>query len=239
MKHTIRPLPFACICGLPTTSERGLKEKNIAVADVSEVIVDNYIQGLDRQCSQSTPNGRLPNSALGLHRLVEVLRQADVLKPAMATDRQSSVEKWLADFDRHLDHVAGCAFGSRDNYLRYGRRLLQDVFGDAEVDWSKLSASTVTDFVRREAAKLRPSACGQPVTAIRSLNPFLGFEGRCARWFAWSGTSGSDVAALIYTKSDLGRRGGARAGGMRCRIGMRAERVGDRVASGAPRASRR
>jgi len=154
-----------------------LQEKNIGVADVSEVTVDSYIRGLDRQCSPSTPNGRLPNSALGLHRLVEVLRQSEVLKPALATDSHSSVVKWLADFDHHLDHVAGCAFGSRDNYLRYARRLLQDVFGDAEVDWSRLSASTVTEFVRREAAKLRPSACGQPVTAIRSLIRFLASKG--------------------------------------------------------------
>ncbi len=154
-----------------------LQKKSIAVADVSEVTVASYIRGLDRQCSPSTPNGRLPHSALGLHRLFEVLRRAEVLKPATATDSQSSVAKWLADFDYHLDHVAGCAIGSRANYLRYARRLLQDVFGNAEVDWSRLSASTVTDFVRREAAKLRPIACGQPVTAIRSLIRFLASKG--------------------------------------------------------------
>lgn len=155
-----------------------LQENNIAVADVSEVTVDRYIQGLDRQSPQSVPDGGLPHSALGLHRVVEVLRQAEVLKPATrAVEPRSSAAEWLADFDHHLDRVAGCAFGSRDNYLRYARRLLQEVFGDAEVDWSRLSASTVTEFVRREAAKLRPSACGQPVTAIRSLIRFLASKG--------------------------------------------------------------
>ncbi len=44
---------------------------------------------------------------------------------------------------------------------------------DAEVDWSKLRATVITDFARREAARLMPSACGQPVTAIRSLIRFL------------------------------------------------------------------
>jgi integrase/recombinase XerD len=154
-----------------------LQEKNIGVADVCDDTVDRYIRGLDRQCSPSTPNGRLPHSALGLHHLVEVLRQAEVLKTASAPDRLSSGAKWLADFDHHLEHVAGCAFGSRNNYLRYARRLLQEVFGDAEVDWSRVDASTVTDFVRREAAKLQPSACGQPVTAIRSLIRFLASKG--------------------------------------------------------------
>ncbi len=108
-----------------------LQEKSIAVADVSDVTIDSYIQGLDRQSPRSTPNGRLPHSALGLQRVIEVLRQADVLKPAKPADPQSSVAKWLADFDHHLDHVAGCAFGSWDNYLRYARRLLQETFGDA------------------------------------------------------------------------------------------------------------
>ena len=154
-----------------------LQEKNIGVADVCKSTVDSYIQGLDRQCSRSTPDGRLPHSALGLHRVVDVLRQADVLKPAKPADPQSSVAKWLADFDHHLDHVAGCAFGSRNNYLRYARRFLQETFGDAEVDWSRLSAIAVTEFVRKEAAKLQPSACGQPVTAIRSLIRFLASKG--------------------------------------------------------------
>jgi hypothetical protein len=40
-----------------------------------------------------------------------------------------------------------------------------------------------------------------------STDPFPGFEGLCAGWFVWSGPSGSDVAALIYTKSNLGGRG--------------------------------
>jgi hypothetical protein len=140
-----------------------LQENNIALGDVNEADVDRYLQTLNRQYSRSAPRGRRPNSALGLRHLVEVLRQAEVLKPATAAEPQSSVEAWLADFEHYLDHVAGCASGSRDNYLRYARRLLQEVFGDAEVDWSRLNASTVTQFVRREAEKLRPSACGQPV----------------------------------------------------------------------------
>jgi site-specific recombinase XerD len=177
-----------------------LQEKNIALVDVSEVTVDSYIRGLGRQCSRSTPNGRLPHSALGLRRLVEVLRQAEVLKPARAADPQSSVEAWLADFEHHLDHVAGCAFGSRDNYLRYARRLLQDVFGDAKVDWSRLSASTVTDFVRREAAKLRPSACGQPVTAIRSMIRFWVSKGAVA-----AGLHGAVPAVRTWRHSSIPR----------------------------------
>jgi integrase/recombinase XerD len=154
-----------------------LQEKSIALEDVDEAVVARYLEGLNRQYSRSTPRGRRPNSALGLAHLIEILRQAEVLKPAPAAEPQSSVEAWLADFENHLDHVAGCASGSRSNYLHYARRLLQDLFGDTEVEWSRLTGDIVTEFVRRQAAKLRPSACGQPVTAIRSLIRFLASKG--------------------------------------------------------------
>ena len=85
-----------------------LKQK-ITLADLSNAIVDRYIQGLDRQRPASVPNGKLPNSALGLRRLIEVLQQTERPHPATAAKPQSSVEAWLADFDRHLDHVVGCA----------------------------------------------------------------------------------------------------------------------------------
>ena len=155
-----------------------LKDKAIAVADVSETTVGSYIQGLSRRRSKSRPSGHPPQFALGLYRLVDILRQAGALTEANSDPiPQTSALKWLGQFDHHLDHVAGCAFGSRNNYLRYARRLLQEVFGDAEVDWSVLTASVITDFVRREATKLKPSACGQPVTAVRSLIRFLASQG--------------------------------------------------------------
>lgn len=98
------------------------------------------------------------------------------MKAPTADARPTAVDEWLGRFDCHLDHVAGCELKSRGNYLRYARRLLYEVFAGVEVDWSKLSASVVTNFVRREAAKLKPSACGQPVTAVRSLIRFLALE---------------------------------------------------------------
>ena len=62
---------------------------------------------------------------------------------------------------------------TRSNYVRYARRLLTECFGAEEPNWSALQSEQVTDFVRREAAKLQPSSCGQPVTAIRALLRFL------------------------------------------------------------------
>lgn len=157
---------------------RWLLKQGLTVAEVDWVTVKRYVEGLGRLYSPSTPQGRLPHSALGLRGLVDVLRQQGVLGP-VAVDHHplTSVQKWLTEFDRYLERIVGCAPNSRNNYLRYARRLLDGRFGGAEIDWPMLSAAEITDFVRQEAAKLQPSAGGQPVTAIRAFLRFLASEG--------------------------------------------------------------
>jgi site-specific recombinase XerD len=175
-----------------------LLEQEIEVHDINNAVVDSYLLGLGRLRSASSPNGRLPHTALGLRHLLEILQNRGAVRTPEPDRPQTSVDEWLGRFDGHLDHVAGCAHKSRGNYLRYARRLLLEQFGDAEVDWSKLQASVVTDFTRREAAKLMPSACGQPVTAIRSLIRFLVSDGLVSE-----GLVGAVPAVLTWRHSSI------------------------------------
>jgi integrase/recombinase XerD len=176
-----------------------LLEQKIEVYDINDAVVDRYLLGLVRQRSASSPKGRLPHTALGLRHLVEVLRHREAVKAPVDVG-PTIFDEWLARFDRHLDRVVGCEFKSRNNYLRYARRLLYEVFPNDDVDWQKLSASVVTSFVRREAAKLKPSACGQPVTAVRSLIRFLAFEG-----FVSDGLLGAVPPVLTWRHSAIPR----------------------------------
>jgi integrase/recombinase XerD len=154
-----------------------LQRRPIILSDVSEATVEQYVHGLSRQKSSCLSHGRLPYKALGLRHLLTVLRQQGVVAVPIAESPQSSVERWLGDFAHHLEHVTGCAPKSRGNYVRYARRLFRELFADGEVEWSKLSAPVLTSFVRRQAAKLYPSGCGQPVTAMRALIRYLAFQG--------------------------------------------------------------
>jgi len=176
-----------------------LLEENIEVHDINDTVVDRYLMGLGRQHSACSPEGRLPHTALGLRHLLEILRHRGAVKAPVKAG-QTVVDEWLGRFDRHLDRVAGCAFKSRGNYLRYARRLLDELFADADVDWLMLSATVITSFVRREAAKLKPSACGQPVTAVRSLIRFLAFEG-----FVSNGLLGAVPAVMTWRHSSIPR----------------------------------
>ena len=175
-----------------------LLEQKIEIQDINDPVVDRYLRGLGRQRSACSPKGRLPHTALGVRHLLEILRQRGAVKAPASDGSQTVVDEWLGRFDGHLDRVVGCGLKSRGNYLRYARRLLQERFGVAEVDWSELRAAVVTDFVRREAAKLKPSACGQPVTAIRALIRFLVSEGRVSE-----GLVGAVPAVLTWRHSSI------------------------------------
>jgi hypothetical protein len=92
-----------------------LLKEGLSPNDINNSIVDRYLEGLDRQFSPSCPEGRLPHKALGLPELVEFLRRQGVLRADVEQRQLTAVESWLADFDHHLDQVAGNAQRTRSN----------------------------------------------------------------------------------------------------------------------------
>ena len=63
--------------------------------------------------------------------------------------------------------------GTRSQYLRYAKSFVETVFGTASFDITKVTPRAVTDFVCGQAAKLKPSACAAPATAMRVFLRFL------------------------------------------------------------------
>src|ERR1017187_6705640 len=90
----------------------------------------------------------------------------------------NDVEQCLNAFDRHLESERGCAPGPRAHYVGEARCFLVDVFPDLKTNWEGLNAGHVAGFVLRRAETLSRLSQQGPVTAIRSLLPFLTFEGQ-------------------------------------------------------------
>jgi integrase len=80
----------------------------------------------------------------------------------------------LQPFDEYLDRVSGVSIGTRQIYLLYARAFLQMRFGEAEPDWSALTAEDVADFVRVKAATVTTAL---PATAVRALLRYLATTG--------------------------------------------------------------
>jgi len=171
-----------------------LHEHGYSVADINAAIVDSYLERLHHLHANYSSHGN--HKALGLRRSVGFLRQLGVL-PSDKPKPLTGVERWLADFEHHLDQVVGNAPKTRSDYLRYARRLLTDCFGTTEPDWSLLKAERITDFLQKQAANLKPSNRSHPVPGLRAFLRFLvakgaippGLEGAALRVRVWGQAS--------------------------------------------------
>jgi integrase/recombinase XerD len=150
-----------------------LVQHRIAVAGIDERVVAQFVGARVRWRSPSRRNGRLSAVASGVRALAAHLWTHAIASPAASAESESAQDQWLRRFDEHLDRVRGTSTGTRRIYRRYARALLTSCFGASIPDWSALTASAVTDFVRTQTARLTPSACRGPLTATRTFLRFL------------------------------------------------------------------
>lgn len=149
------------------------------IGKLDEATLVAYVEGLGRLRHPRVARGRLHEAAFGVRRFVEYLRERGVIR-ATSTRCRTEGERWLRSFDQHLEVVSGLSRRTRESYSLHVRRLLAAQFGDGRVDWQRFTAQDVERFIRQQAAKARPSACGSPlgvVTATRRLLRFLVFQG--------------------------------------------------------------
>lgn len=148
---------------------RWLQDQGCDLAQIDAVAIQPYISGFERYRS-----GQLPKAAQGLKHIVELLRQRGSL-----IDRQSPtpVDQWVAQYDAHLEQVAGLALGTRQSYRRMARRFITACFGAKKPNWQALTASMITAFVTQEAAKCQGYGRKVPSVAVRSFLRFLVFRG--------------------------------------------------------------
>jgi site-specific recombinase XerD len=152
---------------------RWLQGQGIALAEANQNDLQTYVRQYARLPHTGYTQGRLSQAALSVPRIASVLREQGLFCGSVP---RSTAEAWVARFDDHLVRVHGLSRYSRDNYVRYARRLIQSL-QSSQPDWSRLSAIHLSDFIRREASRLKPGSCRQPVTAIRALLRFLSAEG--------------------------------------------------------------
>lgn len=152
---------------------RWLLRHRLAIRDLNDAIVERFVKQLTRWRSPLRPSGRVSDIATGVHRLAAFLCAEGIAVHAPRAHVGSDADRWLQSFDEYLANVSGTAPGTRRIYLRYAQAFLNATFGTHAVTWSTLRADSIVNFVRTQAAALRPSACRAPVTATRAFLRFL------------------------------------------------------------------
>jgi site-specific recombinase XerC len=124
-----------------------------------------------------------------LHRLLELLRQREVVPLQRKLLRVSRRDCLTPDFGRHLRQERRLSEATLKNYLPFADRFLFDRFKDRKIDLSRIHASDVTGFVQRHAPTLILKRAKNLVTALRSFLRYLQHQGRIS----------TDLAACVPT----------------------------------------
>lgn len=97
--------------------------------------------------------------------------------PNTHTGPRGSIEDLLTEFDRYLDGQRGCVEATRKGYRREAGAFLLRVFPGRRIDWTRLTAEQIAEFVGDRARKLSFVSRQNPATAIRSFLRYLTGEG--------------------------------------------------------------
>ena len=145
---------------------RWLSKRGLTLAEKDETILALYRARTGRR-----KKGQLRAAGRGLTKVLALLRRQHVVSSARIAETED--DTLVAAFNAHLQHVAGLMPGTRSQYLRHATLFLKAVFKTAPFDVTKVTPQAITDFVRGQAAKLKPSACAAPTTSMRVFLRFL------------------------------------------------------------------
>lgn len=97
----------------------------------------------------------------------------------MTTVDRCTLEDPLEAFDEYLVRTRGVCPGTRCNYVKYVRMLLETVIADAPAGTAEIGPHEVVEFVRGLTRRYRPGTVELGASALRSFFGFLQVEGLC------------------------------------------------------------
>ncbi len=121
---------------------RWLAEHQIEISDVDEQVINRYVAGLPRRAAGRRSN-LLSHLAVGLHHLLQFLRQQSVIGPAQQLAPLSPTDHFLTEYRHYLERTMGSAPTTVRQHLMFARRLINFAFAAEELDWAALSGQTI------------------------------------------------------------------------------------------------
>jgi site-specific recombinase XerD len=153
---------------------RWLRQKHIDVRALDNKVVDRFLR--HRYRLQRVRRGD-PKT---LQRLLTMLRQMGIVKPAQPADADTDQSRIVAEFRRYLLQERGLSPSTLLNYVPIVEQFLSERFPSSAPNFTMLRATHVTGFVMRHAHQLSPKRAGLMVTALRSFFRYLRHRGAIA-----------------------------------------------------------
>jgi site-specific recombinase XerD len=180
---------------------RWLLGEGILLDKVEQPAVERFVSKLGRYKPPSRRYAKVPDAACAVRRFAEYIWETIGIEPeGPQLPDATELDLWLQSYNSYLLQACGLATGTRSDYVRYARKLAHGLFECGKHDWGALRADDLTEFVRKEAARLGPTSGRRPATAMRALLRYLTFCG-----FTLSRLAGAVPVVRRYRDAGLPR----------------------------------
>ncbi len=160
-----------------------LQRQRLGVNDIDPQTLNRYLKNPK---SHIHP-GRGARSAL--HELLNVLREKEIGSRERSSEVVDPCKRAEQDFERYLSQERGLSDATLANYLPFVHQLLQERFRDGPIDFAKLRAIDITQFVQRHTHDHSRGRSGAMVAALRAFLRHLRHRGEIR----------TDLAACVPT----------------------------------------
>lgn len=134
--------------------------------------LDEHLPG----CRCPHPGSKDMKSARAALNQLLLMRGESRLRPYVALASRE-IEAVVSRFDAYLEQACGLAAATRWYHRRYARTFLRGLYGDAPVDFSRITAEALLWFVNEQARRMEPASVGVLAYSLRTLLRFLQLEG--------------------------------------------------------------
>lgn len=124
-----------------------------------------------------------------LQELLNLLREKEIAGGEPPSKTVEPCKRAEHDFERYLSQERGLSAATVTNYLPFVHQLLEERFGSGPIDFAKLRATDITQFVQRHAHNHSRGRSGAMVAALRAFLRHLRHRGEIT----------TDLAACVPT----------------------------------------
>jgi len=149
-----------------------LKQNHIGIQDIC---TDHSVRFLRYRARHVRP---YKGDGAGLRYLIDFLRRENLIPvEQISTIQPSPIECCARAYEQYLRETRALAPSTVLNYMPHIRCFLRERFGDGAVDFARLGADDVIQFVQHQAKRFPPKRAKLITSALRSFLHYLRFHG--------------------------------------------------------------
>jgi hypothetical protein len=182
-----------------------LAKRRVEADRIDQAMVEHFARGVRRHRAPSHPRGKTPWVLSCVRKFVAFLGANGVTPNVTTLPSITEADLLVRSFDEYLGSVKGLAPSTRRIYLRYAQLFIETRFGAAAPDWSGIEVDDISDFVRAQVERLKPTACQAPGNRDPSVAAVSFADGSCKEWTLRCRADSPPVEARVAAGVPLGR----------------------------------